>query len=275
MVTKALATRRIGFVGGGNMAEALVRGLLDAGVAADAVRVSEPDATRRETLGQRYGVALHGDNAELAAWADLLVVAVKPQVIEAALAPLAERVASDALVVSVVAGVPTARVEGLLGGSVRVVRAMPNTPALVAAGATAIAAGSHAETDDLVLAEALFGAVGRCVRVAEPALDAVTGLSGSGPAYVMLMVEALADGGVRAGLGRDVAQLLAAQTVYGAAKLLLDSGEHPAVLRDRVTSPGGTTSAGLAALEAAGVRGAVIAAIESATARSRELGRGG
>jgi pyrroline-5-carboxylate reductase len=180
---------------------------------------------------------------------------------------------SGHLVVSLVAGVPIRAIESHVGAGTRVVRAMPNTAALARASATAVASGTSATDADLDVARALFDAVGKTVVLDENHLDAVTGLSGSGPAYVMLFIEALADGGVKVGLPRDVALLLAAQTVQGAAKLLIDSGEHPARLKDMVTSPGGTTIAGVSVLEAAGVRGSIMAAVEAATLRAAELGK--
>jgi pyrroline-5-carboxylate reductase len=269
-----LGKRHIGLLGGGNMAEALIRGLLAAGVTGKhSLRASDPSAERRAHLMASYGIETTADNPALAAWADLLVVAVKPQVMKEALASVGSAIKGGALVVSIAAGVSTSRIEAALPKGTRVVRAMPNAAAMALAAATAIAPGAHAESGDLELVLRLFESVGRAVCVSESTLDAVTGLSGSGPAYVMLVIEALADGGVRAGLPRDVALLLAAQTVYGGAKLQLDTGEHPAALKDRVTSPGGTTIAGLAKLEAAGVRGAFIDAVEAAAERSRELGR--
>jgi pyrroline-5-carboxylate reductase len=269
----ALGKQHIGLLGGGNMAEALARGLLEAGATSTAaLRVSDPDALRRAHLSARYGIETTADNAAIAAWSDLLVLAVKPQVMDRALQSIVSALRPSALVVSIAAGVSTASIERALPNA-RVVRAMPNAAAMVLAGATAVAAGSLAGHEDLELACTLFDAVGRCVVVSESALDAVTGLSGSGPAYVMVVIEALADGGVSAGLPRDIALLLAAQTVYGAAKLQLVTGEHPAMVKDRVTSPGGTTMAGLAKLEAGGVRGALIDAVRAATQRSLELGR--
>ncbi|MBM4359778.1 MAG: pyrroline-5-carboxylate reductase [Deltaproteobacteria bacterium] len=265
----ALAGRRIGFLGGGNMAEALLRGLLASGVTTpDALQVSDPALERRHHFLEAYGIAVHAENEDCAAWADVVLIAVKPQAMPAVLGSLATY---DGLAITIAAGVATATVEA--ASPARVVRAMPNTPALVLAGATAVARGGRASEEDLALAEELFAAVGRVVRVPEAMLDAVTGLSGSGPAYVMTMIEGLADGGVKMGLPRDVALTLAAQTVYGSAMLQLLTEEHPAVLRDRVTSPGGTTSAGLARLEAAAFRHALIDAVEAATRRSLELGR--
>jgi pyrroline-5-carboxylate reductase len=273
-MSDVLSNRCIGFVGGGNMAEALVRGLLESGAASTAqLRVSDPSETRREHLMKHYGIETTADNAVLASWADLVVIAVKPKVVASAAGDVKDGLGPDGLVITIAAGVPTRTVEDRLHRGSHVVRAMPNTPAMVLAAATALAPGQAATADDLALAKALFEAVGRCVVVSESALDAVTGLSGSGPAYIMLVIEALADGGVKAGLSRDVALRLAAQTVYGSAKMVLEQGEHPGVLKDRVTSPGGTTIAGLSRLEAAGLRSAFIEAVDAAAKRSEELGR--
>ena len=211
-------------------------------------------------------------NEDLARWADVIVIAVKPQIVDRILGALSASLNESDLVISIAAGVPIEALEARLPDGARVVRAMPNTAAIALAGATAIAPGAHATEDDLEVARALFEAVGRCVVVDESLLDAVTGLSGSGPAYVMLMIEALADGGVKVGLGRDTALLLAAQTVYGAAKLQLETGEHPGRLKDMVTSPGGTAIAGLHTLEAGGLRTTLIDAVEAASRRAAELG---
>lgn len=268
-----LAHRRIALIGAGNMAGALVRGLLASGqIMPNAVRASDVNAARLRELESRHGIVVHTDNRELAAWADLIVLAVKPQVIDAALASVASAVGADTLVVSIAAGVPLAAIEAQLPPGTHAVRAMPNTAAMALAGATAIAPGAHAGAADLETAKALFEAVGRVVVLDEGLLDAVTGLSGSGPAYVMLAIEALADGGVKMGIPREAALTLAAQTVYGSAKLQLETGEHPARLRDMVTSPGGTTIAGLHALEGGGMRTTLMSAVEKATLRSRELG---
>jgi pyrroline-5-carboxylate reductase len=268
-----MTDRRIAFIGGGNMAAALVRGLLASGrVTPDQLRAGDPSEARRALLTKEHGIAASSDNAELARWANLLVLAVKPQAMTAALASLGTKLGDGATVVSLAAGVPLAALEGGLPAGTRVVRAMPNTAATALAGATAISGGTHATAADLALARELFEAVGSVVVLDEPLLDAVTGLSGSGPGYVMLVIEALADGGVKVGLPRETALLLAAQTVYGSAKLLLDTKEHPARLKDMVTSPGGTTIAGLHALESGGLRAALIDAVERATRRSQELG---
>lgn len=268
-----MAGRKIGFIGGGNMAGALIRGLLDGKtVSADQIRASDVKPERLDELRGKFGIETTSDNEELGRWADVLVIAVKPQIVDRILAPVSAALNETDLVISIAAGVPLEALEARLPQGARVVRAMPNTAAIALAGATAIAAGSHATTGDLEVAKSLFDAVGRCVVLDESLLDAVTGLSGSGPAYVMLMIEALADGGVKVGLGRDTALLLAAQTVYGAAKLQLDTGEHPGRLKDMVTSPGGTAIAGLHTLEAGGLRRTLIDAVEAASKRSVELG---
>ncbi|HKJ23277.1 MAG TPA: pyrroline-5-carboxylate reductase [Myxococcota bacterium] len=275
MSDDALASRRFGFVGGGAMAEALVGGLVASGVPADRIRVADPDPARQKALAEAHGVAVTGDNAEAVDGADVVVVAVKPNVVESALTALREG-ASDVgapLWISIAAGIPIAALERALGAGARVVRAMPNTPALVHAGATAIRANAAAGAGDRSVAHALFAAVGTCWEAPnEGLLDAVTGLSGSGPAYVFVFLEALGDAGVRMGLPRDAAYALAFQTVLGAAKLAIESGRHPASLKDQVTSPGGTTIAGLERLEAGGFRAALHDAVEAATRRSRELG---
>lgn len=257
-------------VGGGRMGEALLAGLLDAGWAEpDEVGVVEAVAARRDDLRRRFpGVAVE----EQPVAADGAVVAVKPGDVPAACAAIAAAGADRVL--SIAAGVTIAALEGWLGAGSRVVRAMPNTPALVGAGASAIAGGSAATDADLGWAESILGAVGTVVRVPEKALDAVTGLSGSGPAYVFLVAEALEEAGVLAGLPRDVSAALVAQTLLGSARLLVESGDTPERLRAAVTSPGGTTAAGLRALEAAGVRSAFLEAVAAATARSKELGGG-
>jgi pyrroline-5-carboxylate reductase len=265
--------RKIGFIGGGNMAGALIRGLLlSKTVEPDQIRASDLKAERLAELREKFGIQTTDDNTAISSWADVIVIAVKPQIVDRILQPLSASLNEGDLVISIAAGVPLDALEARLPANARVVRAMPNTAAIALAGATAIAPGTHASPADLEIARALFEAVGRCVVLDESLLDAVTGLSGSGPAYVMLMIEALADGGVKVGLGRDTALLLAAQTVYGAAKLQLETGEHPGRLKDMVTSPGGTAIAGLHTLEAGGLRRTLIDAVEVASARSAELG---
>ncbi len=278
MTTSVFAASRIGFLGGGNMAEALIRGLVRGGhVGGAQVTASAPRRERLDELATTYGIATTTDNAEVAVGADILILSVKPQIMEKVLREVSAHVRTGALVISVAAGVDTETIELALsrsGETVRVVRAMPNTPALVGAGATAIAAGAHASTEDLAIARAIFDAVGITVTLDESQLDAVTGLSGSGPAYIFLIIEALADAGVKVGLARRNAQRLAAQTVMGSAKMLLETDEHPGKLKDMVTSPGGTAIAGLHTLEQGGLRTTLINAVETATKRSRELGRG-
>jgi len=264
---------KIGFLGAGNMASAMIAGILSAGIAGpDGVRASDPRKESLDALEVRHGIRTSSSNLEIVSWASVLVLAVKPQVVPAVLAECGARIGPSHLLLSIAAGVSTASLAERTSEA-RLIRAMPNTPTLVRAAATAIARGPRATDADMDWAKRLFDSVGRAVVLDEAQLDAVTGLSGSGPAYVMLFIEALADGGVKVGLPRDVALLLAAQTVLGSAKLLVETGEHPARLKDMVTSPGGTTIAGLAALESAGFRGAIIEAVSRATARSAELGK--
>jgi pyrroline-5-carboxylate reductase len=266
--------KTIAFLGAGNMAEALVKGLLRAKVADPAEIVcSDRRADRGPELKERYGVRFTTSNREATERADLVVLSVKPQVMNKLLDEIAPVLDQKKLVISIAAGVPIAAIERKVGHGVRIVRTMPNTPALVGAGATALSPGEHATEADLQQAKALFDAIGKTVIVDEPLLDAVTGLSGSGPAYIFLIIEALSDAGVKVGLARAQAQDLAAQTVLGSAKLLIETGEHPGRLKDQVTSPGGTAIAGLHTLEAGGLRTTLMDAVEAATTRSRELGK--
>jgi pyrroline-5-carboxylate reductase len=254
------------------MGEALIAGLLAAGWGATDLAVVEKLAVRRAALAETdalVGVPVVPTFADVAdeGGPEGVIVAVKPGDVAAVCAAI-----TAPRVLSIAAGVPIAAIEASLPGDAAVVRAMPNTPALVGAGAAAIAAGTHAGETDLAWAEGILGAVGSVVRVTESQLDAVTGLSGSGPAYVFLIAEALVEAGVLNGLPRDVAESLAAQTLLGSARLLVESGEPAAVLRANVTSPGGTTAAGLRALESAAVRAAILDAVSAATERSRQLG---
>jgi pyrroline-5-carboxylate reductase len=277
-MTARLEQRRLGFLGGGAMGEALAAGVLAAGVPAAHVRAADPDPARRKRLEQALGIEAGDDNAAVVAASDVVVLAVKPALVGGVLAALGGAAApalAKPLWISIAAGVPLAALAGALPPGARVVRAMPNTPALVQAGATAFVAGSACSADDRALAQALFASVGHAWEApAEALLDAVTGLSGSGPAYVFVFLEALADAGVRMGLPRDAAHALAVQTVLGAARLAQETGRHPAALKDQVTSPGGTTIAGLERLEARGFRAAVHEAVAAATLRSKELGGG-
>jgi pyrroline-5-carboxylate reductase len=267
-----LTYKKVGFIGGGNMAEALIRGLHAGGFPAAEISVAEPLAERRVFLNGRYGVTTTADNADVAAGCDVIILSVKPQVAFAALAEVSASLTRDKRLISIMAGVKSGAIEAAVPAGVRVVRVMPNTPALVLEAATAISAGKSARDEDVALTRHIFDLVGKTYLVEERLMDAVTGLSGSGPAYVLTIIEALADAGVKNGLSRDVAAGLAAQTVFGTARLLLESHEHPAVLREKVTSPGGTTIAGIHALERGGVRDTLMNAVDAATARSKELG---
>jgi pyrroline-5-carboxylate reductase len=268
-----LKNMNIGFIGGGNMSEAIMRGLLAGGVAPERIVASEPVAGRRDFLGGTYGVKVTVDNKSSVSASDVIILAVKPQVSAEVLGGLAGCVTRAKLIVSIMAGISTGKIEETLGDEVRVVRVMPNTPALVLQAASALAPGSHATVQDLEVATAIFDLLGKTYVVGEKLLDAVTGLSGSGPAYVYTLIEALADAGVKNGLARDVAVGLAAQTVAGSARMVLETGEHPAVLRDRVTSPGGTTIAGFQVLQMGRFSGTVMSAVDAATERSIELGK--
>ena len=264
----------IAFVGAGNMAGALIRGLVGtATVPADRIIAADPDPDRLSALTEDLEIRVTSDNVEAVQDATVVVLAIKPQVFAQVLPGLSAAARQDALLVSIAAGISTSIIERAFPEGARLVRTMPNTPALVGAGATAIAPGTSATDDDLELAETLFRSVGISVRVPEEQIDAVTGLSGSGPAYVFAMIEALRDAGAREGLPAETALQLASQTVFGAARLLLDEKEAPEVLRDRVTSPGGTTRAGLDALAAAGFADAIMGAVRAATRRSVELGK--
>lgn len=269
-----MLTEKIGFIGAGQMARALARGFVAAGLAKPEQFVAyDPVAAAGESFAKEVGGAkLAHSNVEVAKQADVLFLATKPQSMPAVFGELGGKLTGK-LVISIAAGITLAKLcEGLQAE--RVVRVMPNTPALVGKGASAYALGTGATSSDGELVGKLLGAVGRAYCVEEKLLDAVTGLSGSGPAFVYVIIEALSDGGVRMGLPRDVAAALAAQTVLGSAQMVLETGEHPAVLKDKVASPGGTTIAGLQALEQHGLRSALIAAVEAATKRSAELGKG-
>ncbi len=266
--------KKIAFLGGGNMAEALIKGVIAAGTAKpDQILATDVSPDRREHLKKAYGIIIQKTNADAARVGDIIVLSVKPQVIEKVLAEIENVVDNNKLVISIAAGIAIARIEKTLRNGSRVVRVMPNTPALVLAGAAAIAGGKFATNGDMALAQDIFNSVGRAVVVEEKLMDAVTGLSGSGPAYVFMIIDALSDAGVKAGLPRQLALELAAQTVFGSAKMVLETKEHPGKLRDMVTSPGGTTIEGLHALEKGKLRATLMNAVEAATARSKELGK--
>ena len=266
--------RTVGFVGAGKMADALVSGMVASGAAApERLFVADPAEERRSLFAAKLGPNVLADNAELARACDVLVLSVKPHVVPQVCGSIADVLTADHLVASIAAGVTLGALHGTLRTE-RLIRIMPNTPALVGAGAAAYCTGPGATTADAALVEEMLGAVGFCVRVGEEHMDAVTGLSGSGPAYVYLVIEALAAGGAAAGLPAGVAARLAAQTVLGAGRMAVETDCDPAQLRTDVTTPGGTTEQGLLALEKAGVRKAFIAAVAAATEKSRRLAGG-
>ena len=274
MIAMTIKGKKIGFLGGGNMGEALIRGIVKTGIVPPAeLFVTDVRLDRLEELSRTYGLHTLSDNALLVRRVDVVILAVKPQILKAVLQEIAPATPGK-LLVSIAAGVSTTEIRRHLPAGTRLIRCMPNTPALVLEGATALARGRDLAPGDLETAQAIFEAVGRVVVLEEEHMDAVTGLSGSGPAYIALVVEALADGGVKVGLDRQTAMTLATQTVLGSARLLLETGAHPGQLKDMVTSPGGTSIAGIHTLETGGLRRTLIDAVERATLRSRELGRG-
>lgn len=260
------------------MAEAMIKGLLSASfIEGKNLMVSDVSAERLAWLHKEYHVKTTEDNRELAKKCDIVILAVKPQAVEKVLDEIADQMDDKKLVISIAAGIPIKTIGRHLDHDGRkkvgVVRTMPNTPALVLAGVTALATGDYVSASDLKVAHRIFEAVGKTVDVQESHLDAVTGLSGSGPAYIFMIIEALSDAGVKMGLSRDVANILTLQTVLGSAQLALESGKHPGELKDQVTSPGGTTISGLHTLEEGGLRTTLINAVEEATKRSQWLGR--
>jgi pyrroline-5-carboxylate reductase len=256
------------------MGGALIAGIVEAGVSKPGdVTVAEIVDERRQELADTYGVATTKEPSDALGGADVVLIAVKPQILDKVLPPLSGKIDKSQTVVSIAAGVSTTTLEKMLGDGVRLVRAMPNIPAAVRQGATAICPGTNAVDHDMDLAEKLLGAVGRVVRIDETQMDAVTGLSGSGPGYAFSIIDALADGGVKAGLPKPLALTLAAQTLLGAAEMFLSGDKHPAELKDMITSPGGTTAAGLAMMDAKGIRDALISGVEASANRSKELGQ--
>ncbi len=265
---------KLGFIGSGKMATALAQGVIKSGVCpASDILVSDAIPAAAQKLAAATGARHASSNAEVLRECDAVVLAVKPYDAISALTALPSDKPAGKLLLSIVAGLTISRLEEAAGANFRVIRAMPNTPALVLQGASGFSLGGTATGQDAEIAQRVFGSVGVAVQVKETLLDAVTGLSGSGPAYVYLIIEALADGGVLMGLPRELALKLAAQTVAGSAAMVMQSGEHPAALRDQVTSPGGTTIAGIEQLEAHGMRSALISAVRAATERARELGK--
>ncbi len=264
----------IGFLGAGKMAGALAKGFIQAGLSVPKqIIASDPFEGSRSYFAKETGGKVTNSNVDVLRFAKVIVLAVKPGNVSELLQEVRANFTDKHLLISIAAGVPIAKLEAGLTENSRVIRVMPNTPALVGSSATAFALGNFATNEDGKLAEKLFSAVGIAFQLKESLLDAVTGLSGSGPAYVYLMIEALSDGGVAAGLPRDVATKLAAQTVLGSARMVLETGEHPGVLKDMVTSPGGTTIEGLHELEKGKVRGALINAVRAATEKSKKLGQ--
>jgi len=268
-------TEKIGVIGAGKIGSAIARGIIRAGlVKKENVMASDVSDALRQAIAGDLDIKVTPDNGALCDFAEILILAVKPQIVDPVAREIAKKLGKSKLLVSVAAGVPLGRIETQLEPGARVVRVMPNIPCVVGAGAAGFAGGGHATAADLEKVGAILNSFGVGFAVEEKYLDAVTGLSGSGPAYVFLFMEALADGGVQAGLSRDVALKLAMQTVYGAARMALESNKHLSELKDEVTSPGGTTIAGLYAMEQNGFRGTVMNAVVSATKRSQELGKG-
>lgn len=266
---------KIGFLGAGKMATALAKGFIQAGLVPPA-QIIASDVNEAAAVGfaKEVGATTTAFNPDVAGFATVLILAVKPDQVKGVLSEIRDHFTETHLLISIAAGVTLAQLETGLGTSARIVRVMPNTPALVGASASAFAKGKSALPSDTELTEKLLSSVGAAFQVKETLLDAVTGLSGSGPAYVYLFIEALSDGGVAAGLPRDIATKLAAQTVLGAAKMVLETGLHPGTLKDMVTSPGGTTIEGLHELEKGKLRGTVMSAVLAAAEKSRKLGQG-
>jgi pyrroline-5-carboxylate reductase len=269
-----LNDKKIGMIGTGNMGKALIDGLIASGTAkAENIICSDTSEQQLAEVREKYGVATTMDNIAAVKAADIVIYAIKPQIMASVLKETADFLDKNKLIISIAAGVPMAAIESLLDKELRLIRVMPNVAVAVREGATAIAAGGNANQEDIQLALAIFDSVGKTVFVKENYLmDAITGLSGSGPAYIFMIVDALADAGVKMGLSRKDARVLASQTILGAAKLLLETQAHPGELKDSVTSPGGTAIAGLHTLEKGGLRTTLINAVEAATNRSKELG---
>lgn len=266
---------KIGVIGAGKIGAAIVRGVIGAGLMPkDQVMASDVSDDLRQTIAQEVGIKVTADNGKLCDFADIVILAVKPQIVDSVAKEIANKLGKTKLLVSVAAGVPVSRIEANLPQGARVVRVMPNICCVARAGAAGYCGGAGATAGDLENVGLILSSFGIALPVEEKYLDAVTGLSGSGPAYVFLFIEALTDGGVQVGLSREAALRLALQTVYGAAKMALESKSHLGQLKDEVTSPGGTTIAGLYALEKGGLRGTVMEAVLQATRRSQELGKG-
>lgn len=268
-----LRQKQIGFVGAGNMGEALIHGLLHGHLCRpEQILCSDAKPERLKWIRERYGVKGTSHNVEVVKHSDILILAVKPQIMKPVVEEVAKHLDLNKLIISIAAGVPLDAIESCARKELKLIRVMPNICVSVREGISAIAAGRHASKEDLMMAKTIFDSVGKSIFIEEYLLDAVTGLSGSGPAYIFLIIDALADAGVKVGLSRNDALILASQTVLGAAKMLIETGEHPGKLKDMVTSPGGTAIAGLHTLEQGGVRTTLINAVEVATQRAKVLG---
>jgi len=268
-----LKDKKIGIIGAGNMGEALISGLISSRSSIpDNIICSDIRKDKLKSIKGTYGVATTNNNLDVVKASEIVIYSVKPQIMASILKETAASLDMSKVIISIAAGVPLAAIESCLNKDLRVIRVMPNIAASVKEGAAAIAAGRHALKDDLKIAKAIFDSVGKSVIIEEELMDTITGLSGSGPAYIFLIVDALADAGVKMGLSREDALFLSSQTVLGAAKLLIETKEHPGKLKDRVTSPGGTAIAALHTLEQGGLRTTLINAVEVATKRSKELG---
>jgi pyrroline-5-carboxylate reductase len=269
-----LKNKIIAIIGTGNMGDALVSGLIGSGSSnPQNIICSDVRKDKLDKIKTMYKVRTTTSNLKAVSQADIVIYAVKPQLMASVLIETAKKLDMSKLVISIAAGVPLAAMESCIDKDMRLIRVMPNIAAAVKEAATAIAAGAHATKEDIELAMEIFNSIGRCIFLKENYLmDAITGLSGSGPAYIFLIVDALADAGVKMGLSRQDSLFLASQTILGAAKLLIETQEHPGQLKDKVTSPGGTAIAGLATLESGGLRTTLIRAVEAATNRSKELG---
>jgi len=266
-------TKKIGFIGAGNMAEAIIKGVIDAGLyTADEIIASEVYEQRRKYIADKLGIDVHEDNSAVAKSTKFIVLSVKPQQIDEVLTPIKGILTKDHLIMSIAAGITLSKLESYVPAC-RFVRVMPNQPCMVLESASAFSRGSKATSADCAAVESVLKAVGISFEVKEELLDAVTGLSGSGPAYAYIIIEALSDGGVLMGLPRDVSTKLAAQTLLGAAKTILETGEHPGKMKDIVCSPGGTSIQAVRVLEDCGLRSALINAVEASAMRSKELGK--
>ena len=268
---------KLGFIGGGRMGEALIQGILKSGIStAGDILVSDPVAERRTYLADTYKVKTYDSTEDKTIWSacSTVILAVKPQIMQDMLRAAKDKINDSHLLISIAAGIPSSLIDTTLAGcNCRIIRVMPNTPAFVLEAASALSPGPRATRDDMEIAVTIFNSIGQSITLDEKYFDAVTGLSGSGPAYVFTFIEALIDAGLKVGLNRPDAELLVMQTILGSVKLAMSSKEHPAQLRAMVTSPGGTTIAGLHELEAAGFSGIIMDAVEAATERSKELGK--